>query len=94
MGTNRRYCSTTCIQASQVSRFKSIKAVLDDREKSRPAKVPRSISSCDQLLGSGEYIAEFPGETVAGHFGLAIKDYTHSTAPNRRYPDLITQRLL
>lgn len=47
-----------------------------------------------KLLGSGEYALEVPGRPPEGHFGLAVKDYTHSTAPNRRFPDLITQRIL
>ncbi|MGD0230934.1 MAG: RNB domain-containing ribonuclease [Syntrophorhabdales bacterium] len=47
-----------------------------------------------KLMGPGEYIAEIPGEAAPGHFGLAVADYAHSTAPNRRYPDLVTHRLL
>src|SRR5258708_2728690 len=47
-----------------------------------------------KLIGPGEYVVERPGDTVSGHFGLAVQDYTHSTAPNRRFPDLVTQRIL
>jgi exoribonuclease-2 len=47
-----------------------------------------------KMLGSGEYAAATPGSTGFGHFGLAVNDYAHSTAPNRRFPDLVTQRLV
>jgi exoribonuclease-2 len=47
-----------------------------------------------KLIGPGEYVLERPGDPEQGHFGLAVQDYTHSTAPNRRFADIVTQRLL
>src|SRR5436305_7310422 len=47
-----------------------------------------------KLMGPGEYVLERPGDPETGHFGLAVQDYTHSTAPNRRFPDIVTQRLI
>jgi exoribonuclease-2 len=47
-----------------------------------------------KLLGPGEYVLERPGDPEQGHFGLAVQDYTHSTAPNRRFADVVTQRLI
>jgi exoribonuclease-2 len=72
----------------------ALAALLARRRQADPDTFPDFSRTVIQLLGSGEYVVDPPGAEPPGHFGLAVRDYTHSTAPNRRYPDLITQRLL
>jgi VacB/RNase II family 3'-5' exoribonuclease len=67
-----------------------LKVIRDER----PAEFSVISLSVIKLVGRGEYIAKAPDGPAPGHFGLALDDYAHSTAPNRRYPDVLTQRLL
>src|SRR5262245_57025168 len=72
----------------------ALQAFLLKRHAADPVRFPDLSLSVVKLLGSGEYGVELPGQPTPGHFGLSVKDYAHSTAPNRRYPDLVTQRLV
>jgi exoribonuclease-2 len=73
---------------------KALEEFLTLRKQADPDHFPELSLGVLKALGPGEYVVEHPGDEHEGHFGLAVDDYTHSTAPNRRYADLIMQRLL
>ena len=72
----------------------ALAAFLIKRRAAAPQQFADLSLSVVKLLGPGEYDLKKAGESAPGHFGLAVQDYTHSTAPNRRYADLVTQRLV
>ena len=72
----------------------ALNAFLQKRKAADPVHYPDLSLSMIKLMGPGEYVLSRPGDENQGHFGLAAHDYTHSTAPNRRFADLVTQRLI
>ncbi|MGH7471553.1 MAG: RNB domain-containing ribonuclease [Longimicrobiales bacterium] len=72
---------------------RALSSFLERRRMADPANFPDLSLTIVKLLGPGEYVMERPNQDESGHFGLALAEYTHSTAPNRRYPDLVVQRL-
>lgn len=72
----------------------ALETFLLQRKQADPLRFPDLSLTIVKLMGSGEYAVDVPGVPHVGHFGLAVRDYTHSTAPNRRFPDVITQRML
>lgn len=72
----------------------SLAAFLEKRRNADPEHFPDLSLSIIKLIGSGEYVVQRVGEDAGGHFGLAVNDYAHSTAPNRRFTDIVVQRLV
>ncbi len=72
----------------------ALQTFLEARRAQQPIRFPDLCLAVLKLLGRGEYVVEMPDQPPLGHFGLAVREYSHSTAPNRRYPDVIAQRLV
>jgi exoribonuclease-2 len=72
----------------------ALEGFLARRHRADPLRFPDLSLVIVKLMGPGEYVVETPGAEPIGHFGLALQDYTHATAPNRRYPDLVTLRMV
>ena len=101
VGSPKRWDRIVEVAASTISNSRAppdaraLAGFLAAQEASSPASAfPICRFPSSNCSAQGEYVVEAPDEAAPGHFGLAVKDYTHSTAPNRRFPDLITQRIL
>ncbi|HMJ08777.1 MAG TPA: RNB domain-containing ribonuclease, partial [Pyrinomonadaceae bacterium] len=73
---------------------RSLSDFLEQRRAADPDHFPDLSLAIIKMIGSGEYVVKIPGIESEGHFGLGLRDYAHSTAPNRRFPDLVVQRLV
>ena len=82
------------VNLPEVADSRALSAFLTARKLADPLQFPELSLSIIKLLGPGEYTVQLPNEEIEGHFGLAVRDYSHSTAPNRRYADIVTQRLV
>lgn len=72
----------------------ALSAFLDHQRERDPIHFPDLSLAIVKLIGSGDYVVKVPGVDSDGHFGLAVRDYSHSTAPNRRFSDIVVQRLV